>query len=63
MDELAVDCGFPLRGIAAGCGFATFWVQVYAMGPLHTWQQMHKQVGLTVSIDDLMGDSAAQHEH
>ena len=63
LDELAVDCGFPLRGIAAGCGFATFWVQVYAMDPLEHWQRIHDRLGLTVFIDDLMGETADEHPH
>ena len=58
-----IDCGFPLRGIEAGCAFAKFWVQVYAMDPLDTWQKIHRKLSLTVFKDDRMSDAAAQHEH
>ena len=34
LGDLVFTCYFPSRGIAAGCTFATTWVQVYAMAPL-----------------------------
>ena len=33
------------------------------MDPVASWQQSHQRVGLTVFIDDLMGDTTAPHEH
>jgi hypothetical protein len=63
LEDLALDCGFPERGIAAGCGWATTWVQVYTLDPLLIWQNSSPQVGLTVFIDDLMGESTAEEEH
>ncbi len=63
MDDLAIDCGYPARGIAAGCGFATTWVQVYTLDPLEVWQASSPKVGLTVFIDDLMGENTSESEH
>jgi hypothetical protein len=63
LEDLALDCGYPERGIAAGCGWATTWVQVYTLDPLLVWQSSSPQVGLTVFIDDIMGENTSEEEH
>ena len=51
------------RGIAAGCGFATTWVQIYSLPPLRLRQAQHPHVSLTVFIDDLGGECSSTQEH
>ena len=63
MEDLCLDCGYPARGIAAGCGFATVFVQIYTLDPLQIWQSACPDVGLTIFIDDLLGESTAESEH
>ena len=63
LDTMAVECGHPDRGIAAGCAFATFWVQLYAIDPLATWKAENTYLDLSVFIDDLMSDTTGQQEH
>jgi hypothetical protein len=44
----------PTRGIAAGCGWATFLVQVYSLSPLDAWAEANsKGTDLQMFIDDL----------
>ena len=33
LGALTMECQYARRGIAAGCGLATTWVQVYALPP------------------------------
>ncbi len=63
LDQLAVECGHPLRGIAAGCGFATVYVQVYSIDPLEAWSGRHPALDLSVFIDDFMSDNTSATEH
>ncbi len=63
LEELALDCGHPERGIAAGCGWATTWVQVYTLDPLLIWQHSSPHLGLTVFIDDLFTGCEAEEDH
>ncbi len=63
LESIVVDCSYPERGIAAGCGLATFWVQVYSLEPLQIWQTAHPRVGLAMFIDDLMGQAESTEEH
>ncbi len=63
LGELAMDAGYPERGIAAGCGWATTWVQVYTLDPLLVWQESSPQVNATLFMDDFMGAATAQEEH
>ena len=63
LEDLALPCDFPERGIVAGCGLATTWVQVYSLEPLQVWQTASPQVGLTIFIDDLFSHSEDQAEH
>ena len=63
LGELATDCGFPHKGIAAGCSWATTWVQVYSIPPLRIWQEHHPRVELGLFIDDFMGATTAAQEH
>ena len=46
LESLAMDALYPEKGIAAGCGLATYWVQVYSYDPLQDWRALHPQVGL-----------------
>ncbi len=55
LGELAVDCGFTMRGISAGCSWATLWVHIYTLDPLMVWQDRCPQVSLNIFIDDLLG--------
>ena len=57
LEDLALDCGFPERGIAAGCGWATTYVQIYALGPLRRWKATNESVPLSMFIDDLEASS------
>eukprot|EP00959_Pyramimonas_sp_CCMP1952_P342443 7174539-Pyramimonas_sp.AAC.1 len=52
----------PTRGIAAGCGWATFLVQVYSLGPLDCWSKKNPRgTDSQMFIDDLfMGQ---QHQN
>ncbi len=45
---------YPARGIAAGCGFATFLVQILALPALIRFQHLYPFVWLTMFIDDLL---------
>jgi hypothetical protein len=63
MGELTVDCGYPHRGISAGCSFATLWVQLYTLPPLQVWQGRCPQVSQNIFIDDLLGSVTAPEEH
>ena len=45
LETLAMDSFFPERGIAPGCALATFWVQVYSYGPLHSCDQATRRSG------------------
>ena len=63
LESIAMDCLFPEKGIAAGCGLATYWVQVYSYEPLQVWQGAHPKVGLSMFIDDLMGETADAEPH
>jgi hypothetical protein len=63
LGQLVLDSLFPERGIAAGCSLATVWVQVYSLGPLRCWAIVHPQVGLSVFIDDLTGESSDTEPH
>ncbi len=58
-----MECGFTVRGIAAGCSWATTWVQVYSLEPLHVWQNHNPRVELGVFIDDLLGGSTDASEN
>ena len=60
---LTMESQYAWRGIAAGCGFATTWVQIYALPPLRLWRVEHPQVSLTMFIDDLGGGTCAKEEH
>ncbi len=51
---VAQNTYFPSRGLAAGCGFATFLVQVLAIPALDKFQALHPQVWITMFIDDLL---------
>ncbi len=63
LDSITLDAAFPEKGIAAGCGLATYWIQVYSYEPLHGWQVVHPQVGLSMFIDDLLGETADTQQH
>ena len=63
LGDVACYAHYPARGLAAGCGWATTWVQVYTLEPLLVWQESSPQVGLTVFFDDLMGEATAEEEH
>ncbi|CAK0807032.1 unnamed protein product, partial [Prorocentrum cordatum] len=54
MHDSAVDVGHPRCGLAAGCGFATFAVQVYTLEPLDNWSASNKQLAFSIFIDDLL---------
>jgi hypothetical protein len=60
LGALTLDCNYALRGIAAGCGLATIFVQIYALPPLRAWRLEHPKVSLTMFIDDLGG---VQRQH
>ncbi len=63
LGDVACYAGFPTRGLAAGCGWATTWAQVYSIDPLEAWTVQNPQVGITLFIDDFFGDCQAQEEH
>jgi hypothetical protein len=63
LGALTTECQYACRGIAAGCGLATTWVQIYALPPLRLWRVEHPQVHLTMFIDDLGGGTCAKEEH
>eukprot|EP00959_Pyramimonas_sp_CCMP1952_P157640 3296460-Pyramimonas_sp.AAC.1 len=46
-ETMAVVVGYPGRGLAAGCGYATFLVQVYTLDPFETWQRNNEALALT----------------
>ena len=53
LDGLACSCNYVHRGIAAGCSFATFLVQMLVLPGLREWRSRHTDVLLTMFIDDL----------
>ena len=63
LGDVAVDAQFPQRGLAAGDGFATTLVQVFALPPLEKWQARHPHVPLSLFIDDFLGSTTAPTEH
>ncbi len=63
LGALTMECAYARRGIAAGCGMATTWVQIYALPPLRLWRVTHPWVSLTMFIDDLGGGTSAKEEH
>ncbi len=63
LGALTMECQYARRGIAAGCGLATTWVQVYALPPLRVWRVEHPQVPLTMLINDMGGGTTAREEH
>ena len=63
LGDVAVDSLFPVRGLAAGDGFATTLVQVFALDPLEHWSAQHPRVALSMFVDDLMGDVQEAEEH
>ena len=52
-ERATVSTGHPTRGIAAGCSWATFLVQVYTCKPFADWQLEHPRLPLSLFIDDL----------
>ena len=52
---ICIRLNFPYGGIAAGCSFATYLVQVFSLPPLRTWIQKNPEVDLTLFIDDFLG--------
>ncbi len=57
LEGMAKACSYPSRGIAAGCGFATFRVQVLALPSLRGLRARRPEVGITMFIDDLVGQT------
>ena len=49
----SVRVGQPQRGIPAGCGYATFYVQCYSLRPMLNWQARHQSVSGSLFIDDI----------
>ena len=63
MESWPLTAVIPHKGIAAGCSWATVWVQVYSIPPLRVWQDHHPIVELGLFIDDFMGATTAEQEH
>ena len=52
LDGLATSVGHPTKGVIAGCGLATYHVQVYHTAPLTAFTSAHQNLDLNVHIDD-----------
>ncbi len=63
LSDVACSARFPSRGIAAGDGWATTFVQVYSIDSLESWATLNPRVHISLFIDDFMGDSQAQEAH
>eukprot|EP00959_Pyramimonas_sp_CCMP1952_P168232 3515423-Pyramimonas_sp.AAC.1 len=46
LQDCAVSVGKPWRGIAAGCSWAAYLVQMYVLAPLGIWTQAHSYIRL-----------------
>eukprot|EP00959_Pyramimonas_sp_CCMP1952_P470960 9497602-Pyramimonas_sp.AAC.1 len=54
MQYVCVNVGKAWRGLIAGCGWATYLVQMYVLAPLDQWTAAHSHVRLAMLIDDLL---------
>lgn len=63
LNALTLDAAYAEKGIAAGCGLATFWVQVYALEPLQVWQQAQPLLELSMFVDDLWTGAEDEQPH
>ena len=62
LNGLAKDTKYPSKGIAAGCGFATYLVQVLALPSLQAFRMRFPLVWLTMFIDDLLVQARHRRE-
>ena len=53
LNGCATSAGYPSKGVVAGCGAATYHVQVYHTPPINKFMTAHGQMGLNIHIDDL----------
>eukprot|EP00959_Pyramimonas_sp_CCMP1952_P437514 9160363-Pyramimonas_sp.AAC.1 len=44
----------PGRGIAAGCSWAAYLVQMYVLAPLGIWTQAQSHIRFAMFIDELL---------
>jgi exonuclease III len=63
MQDIAVDAGRPKRGIAAGCGFATYYAQIYVIPGLDWFSKANPKIGLQIYVDDFTGQTKDAEEH
>ena len=49
---MTISAGCPVKGIVAGCGHATYEVQVYVNEPLEGYMKTVKHTRLSLYIDD-----------
>ena len=52
--DLVMYVGHTVYGIAAGCGFATYLIQMYTIDPLDSWTQRNPSLDLHMFIDDIL---------
>ena len=53
LNGCAVSAGYPTKGVIAGCGAATYHVQVYHTPPISKFYNAHRHLDLNIHIDDL----------
>eukprot|EP00974_Lingulodinium_polyedra_P009636 924224-Lingulodinium_polyedra.AAC.1 len=54
---LVSHAGCPNEGVAAGCGFATYFVQVYLGEPVEGFLQEFPWLHLVIQIDDFVAQA------
>ena len=55
------DC-FPSVGVAPGCGFALFWVQVAMFRPVQFWIHSNPSLHVDIYVDDITVYARAPHK-
>eukprot|EP00974_Lingulodinium_polyedra_P047717 4581142-Lingulodinium_polyedra.AAC.1 len=55
---MATDAGYALRGVPAGCTFATYSIQCYCMADIDTFMNRWPRLSLSIFIDDFVGAMA-----
>eukprot|EP00959_Pyramimonas_sp_CCMP1952_P020891 440583-Pyramimonas_sp.AAC.1 len=54
MQDARASVGTAWRGLIAGCGWATYLVQMHVLAPLDQWAATHSYIRLAMFIDDLL---------
>ena len=62
LNGVAVTAGHPTRGVIAGCGIATYHVQVYHGPPMRDFVNHFTHLDLNIHIDDLALSAAGHND-